>query len=501
MFNDEVQEVITLPSSWKVERSLNDASCQTRNISYSESATQSSYTAEIDIQTEDESSERISPRFIEDNSKALSNFLLRVYPDICEQLKENEKSHAFDGYDVNWEDEIDTITCPYTLSHKAAVQEELEVTSVTWNCRGSVIAAAYGRHDHESWCTHKSVLCTWNIEMKQLDTSKADIALEVDSCLMSIAFNPENPPIIVGGTFSGEVLIWDLSQDDDNFFVCSSKNIELHQEPITKVVWLEEPISSRARKYKLVSVSTDGRAFIWEYDHIGKSLKIEQGFLLLAASMPKGIMKSKLRGDAEMGVTCISFMKDDPDIFVLGSESGGVFKCSVNSTTIPSGITNSGVDLRSPVTLSLQPHSGPVYAVNCSPFHRNVILSCGMDATANIYSLLQMKPLFTLEPEAGYIFNAQWSQTRPLVFFLSTENGKLLIYDLKASQVKPAHSIDVNTEKMPVYAMEINSKRSQLIATGDAKGDICIWSLNDDLINFTQKEVSALENMASAMLD
>ena len=42
-----------------------------------------------------------------------------------------------------------------------------------------------------------------------------------------------------------------------------------------------------------------------------------------------------------------------------------------------------------------------------------------------------MKPLFTLEPEAGYIFNAQWSQTRPLVFFLSTENGKLLIYDLK----------------------------------------------------------------------
>ena len=30
-------------------RSLNDASCQTRNISYSESATQSSYTAEIDV--------------------------------------------------------------------------------------------------------------------------------------------------------------------------------------------------------------------------------------------------------------------------------------------------------------------------------------------------------------------------------------------------------------------------------------------------------------------
>ena len=29
----------------------------------------------------------------------------------------------------------------------------------------------------------------------------------------------------------------------------------------------------------------------------------------------------------------------------------------------------------------------------------------------------------------------------------------------QASQVKPAHSIDVNSEKMPIYAMEINSKR------------------------------------------
>ena len=29
------------------------------------------------------------------------------------------------GYDVNWEDETDTITCPYTLSHKQAVQEEV----------------------------------------------------------------------------------------------------------------------------------------------------------------------------------------------------------------------------------------------------------------------------------------------------------------------------------------------------------------------------------------
>ena len=39
------------------------------------------------------------------------------------------------------------------------------------------------------------------------------------------------------------------------------------------------------------------------------------------------------------------------------------------------------------------------------------------------------------------------------------------------------------------------------MATGDANGDVCIWSLNDELVNFTQKEVTALENIASALLD
>ena len=41
------------------------------------------------------------------------------------------------GYDVNWEDETDTITCPHTLSHKAAVDEE--VSTYHWKILMKVI--------------------------------------------------------------------------------------------------------------------------------------------------------------------------------------------------------------------------------------------------------------------------------------------------------------------------------------------------------------------------
>ena len=38
----------------------------------------------------------------------------------------------------------------------------------------------------------------------------------------------------------------------------------------------------------------------------------------------------------------------------------------------------------------LQPHHGPVYSVECSPFFRNAFLSAGMDQCIRLYSILQV---------------------------------------------------------------------------------------------------------------
>ena len=62
---------------------------------------------------------------------------------------------------------------------------------------------SYGRHDHEDWCYHKSSLCTWNLERRNIDTNKADTVIEMPCCLTCIAFHPKKPSWIVGGTFNG----------------------------------------------------------------------------------------------------------------------------------------------------------------------------------------------------------------------------------------------------------------------------------------------------------
>lgn len=82
---------------------------------------------------------------------------------------------------------------------------QLQVTGLSWNCTGAVVAAAFGRFDHEDWCTHRSTLCTWNLDRRGLVEDKPDIVIDVPSCLMCIACHPKKPAWIVGGTFNGEI--------------------------------------------------------------------------------------------------------------------------------------------------------------------------------------------------------------------------------------------------------------------------------------------------------
>nr|XP_006820378.1 PREDICTED: WD repeat-containing protein 34-like [Saccoglossus kowalevskii] len=498
MFTDELLDGVDFKSTWKKERSLQSSTAQTSEILTDEVEVQSIHRVHVKIQTEDEPEKKF--RLLDDNSKELCDFITEVEPFVSRQLEINNRSHAFDGYEVNWREDSHAVTCLHTLTY-ASMDGESQSTGLSWNSIGSVIAVSYGRFDHQDWCTHKSALCTWNVD-RRVNPNKPDVTIDVSSCLMCISFHPKKPSIIAGGNFNGEIVIWDLSKEDDTIVATSGIGDDSHREPVSKVKWIEDPLS-KGRKYNIVSVSSDGKILIWKVNRRKASLELVEGFILLTESMPRSVMrKSRVKGDAEMGVTCISYAIEDKSLFVVGSESGGVFKCSMNARGSPaSSNIESSVPLRSPVTFSFQPHHGPVYAVDSSPYHRNLLLSCGTDTTARIYSMLQAKPILTIEPGLGYLFSAKWSPVRPLVFALVTGEGHLLIYDLKTSKINPVYSLEAGDKKEAVYTLEFNQSQRQLLATGDGKGVVKIWQLSDELTTQGSREVDVLAEMAASALD
>jgi hypothetical protein len=60
-------------------------------------------------------------------------------------------------------------------------------------------------------------------------------------------------------------------------------------------------------------------------------------FMVMAQSLPRRMKVKGVRGDKEVGVTCISYHCEDKDMFLVGSEAGVIFKCSMNSNGPPAG--------------------------------------------------------------------------------------------------------------------------------------------------------------------
>jgi hypothetical protein len=72
-------------------------------------------------------------------------------------------------------------------------------------------------------------------------------------------------------------------------------------------------------------------------------------------------------------------------------------------------------------------------------------------------SHFQNKPVLTIEPGAGYLFSTHWSPVRPLVLAMATEDGHLVIYDLKTSHVTPLYKLEAGSKKTPLYTLQFNA--------------------------------------------
>ena len=54
-------------------------------------------------------------------------------------------------------------------------QEGLVVSDVAWNSTGVMVAAAYAKPNHDTSCSHKSVLCLWGMFKRNFKPTKPEI--------------------------------------------------------------------------------------------------------------------------------------------------------------------------------------------------------------------------------------------------------------------------------------------------------------------------------------
>eukprot|EP00075_Anas_platyrhynchos_P008236 XP_021130255.2 WD repeat-containing protein 34 isoform X2 [Anas platyrhynchos] len=475
-------------------------SCQTGKISSAEAAVQSQTSQDASVQTDQSiDAAEAFQQDVQVDYTSLLLFLQRVEDVVIKELNKNWTSHAFDGFEVNWTDQNEAVLCLHTLSYPEAQDQHLQVTSISWNATGSVLACSYGRLAYGDWSTEKSYVCTWNLDRRGLDPKHPDLVVDVPSSVLCLAFHPSQPSLIAGGLFSGEVVVWDTSRREDPLIWRTGLTDDTHTDPVYQVSWL--PDAKHRNHVQLLSASTDGKVLVWREERDGQ-LALAEGFALVAQQIPRIAQLKKLMwGEVAVGVTSLSFSHFDPRMFIVGVEGGYSLKCSMAAETPALHRTGSSVLLRAPAELAFSPHGGPVYSVSCSPFHRNLFLSCGTDGQVHLNSMLQTQPLLSLQLSKKYLFCVRWSPVRPLVFAAASGEGDVHLFDFAKSSQKPAVSIKQAAAECPVYCLEFNIKQTQLLAAGDATGTVRVWQLSSDFTEQGPREMTHLEQLASETTD
>ncbi|XP_001507371.3 cytoplasmic dynein 2 intermediate chain 2 [Ornithorhynchus anatinus] len=500
MLRDETMDGLSLPSLWRgTQESRSEAkSCQTASIGMAEASAQVLLQADAEVQTDPPGPPTLQAGALP-NPPGLAAFLRRVEGPLIRELNRNWQSHAFDGFEVNWTEQQQTVSCLHSLAYPPAQAQNLQVTSVSWNATGSVVACSYGRLSDGDWSTEKSFVCTWNLDRRELNPNQPSAAVEVASAVMSLAFHPSQPSHIAGGLYNGEVLVWDTSQPEDTLLWRTGLTDDTHTDPVYQVAWLPDP--KHSHRFQLLSVSTDGKVLVWRAGADGQ-LQLAAGYALVAQQVPRSTgLKKPSRGEVAVGVTALAFSHFDPSLFVVGSEGGFPMKCSTATETAAHTRLPCSIPLRAPAQFTFSPHGGPVYSVSCSPFHRNLFLSAGTDGHVHLYSMLQARPLASLQLSQKYLFSVRWSPTRPLVFATASGEGAVQLFDLRKSSQKPTVSIQQTSDQSPVYCLEFNAQQTQLLAAGDAQGAVKIWQLSSEFTEQLARETEDLDQLANEVAD
>ncbi|XP_050681129.1 cytoplasmic dynein 1 intermediate chain isoform X5 [Leptidea sinapis] len=322
------------------------------------------------------------------------------------------------------------------------------VTCLDWSpLHPELLLAAYHNSDdapHEP----DGVCLVWNTKFKK--TTPEDI-FHCQSPVMSATFARFHQNLILGGTYSGQIVLWDNRVQKRTPIQRSPLSSLAHTHP----VYCLSVVGSQ-NAHNLISVSTDGRMCSWSLDML---------------SQPQETLELQHRQSKAVAVTCLDFPHADVNNFVLGAEDGNVY-------------TGCRHGQRAGVAECVEAHAGPVTSVSCHAAAGTIdmshlYLTSSVDWSVKLWSLKENKPLYSFEDSSDYVSDARWSPVHPALFATVDAGGKLVLWNLNRDTEVPIASI--SSEEGAAFNRVSWSAGGSLVAAGDDAGKISLYELAEQV--------------------
>ncbi|TSK31468.1 Cytoplasmic dynein 1 intermediate chain 1 [Bagarius yarrelli] len=310
----------------------------------------------------------------------------------------------------------------------------------------------------EHWSKHRVITC--------LDWSP-------QSPVVSVGFARFHPNLLVGGTYSGQIVLWDNRSHRRTPVQRTPLSAAAHTHPVYCV-----NVVGTQNANNLITVSTDGRMCSWSLDML---------------SQPQESMELVYNKSKPVAVTGMAFPAGDVNNFVVGSEEGTIYTASRHGS-------------KAGICEMFEGHQGPVTGISCHSAMGQVdfshlFLTSSFDWTVKLWSTKHNKPLYSFEDNADYVYDVMWSPVHPALFAAVDGMGRLDLWNLNNDTEVPTASVTV--EGAPALNRVRWASGGKEVAVGDSEGRLWIYDVgelasahNEDWTRFARTLVEIRANRA-----
>ncbi|XP_065365846.1 cytoplasmic dynein 1 intermediate chain isoform X4 [Calliphora vicina] len=331
------------------------------------------------------------------------------------------------------------------------------ITCMDWSTHFPELVVASYHNNEESPNEPDGVVMVWNTKFKK---NTPEDVFHCQSAVMSTCFAKFNPNLILGGTYSGQVVLWDNRVQKRTPIQRTPLSAAAHTHP----VYCLQMVGTQ-NAHNVISISSDGKLCSWSLDMLSQP----QDTLELQQSQKKAI-----------AITCMAFPANEINSLVMGSEDGYVYSASRHG-------------LRSGVNETFEKHVGPVTGISThynqsSPDFGHLFLTSSIDWTIKLWSLKDTKPLYSFEDNSDYVMDVAWSPIHPALFAAVDGSGRLDLWNLNQDTEVPTASVVV--DGAPALNRVSWMPNGQHVTVGDDGGHLYVYDVAEHLAQPSRDEWS-----------
>ena len=412
---------------------------------------------------------------LEKRSEELTNFLQRQKKITEKALNENDLYEILEKGDSLFENNPSEKTKELlTFFDSNCVNRT--INSLQWSLKYTELLLTSYTKPKEILSEKNGLINLWSLALRDYPEFTLTCQAEITSSI----FHTYTPKLIIGGTFAGQVLLWDTRGSEVPIMKTPLGVIEdSHNSPIVGLGVVGTTISNQ-----IISVS-NGIICLWSLSNLSKPIK-----------------KIELKHDdnnyqiKEIGVLCMGMQQYENNNLLIGSDDNSIYQITLHG--------NENEENNQNLVASFKAHEGPIYSVTPhpgDPFNTynfsQLFLSSSADWTTRLWSKGQVdNPLIVIDNNEDSIYCSKWCPTNASVIACGDGGGNVDFYNFNKDLEVPVYKMNIGKAVVNNISWSYNGKK---IAIGDSGGKVKVFEVSKDIYRGTQEDSMKFDKIISSI--